>query len=270
MSAVPYRRTFARLLSFLRPYKRGLVISIVLAIGSQACQIALILVTGKNVIDQALTNHDTQQLWLYVGAIVVLGFVSAVLMSGRRLISGKQALDVEMGLRQGLYSHFVRLSFGFYDRHQTGQPMSRATVDLQGVRFFLGYGLIFFFQNVLTIVSVTAVLFAYEWRLAFVALAITPLLIVLAYRYSHISHPTLREVQQKLADVATVAEENIVGVHVVKAFAQEPQEETKFRRRSEDVFDQTVLANRQRAFYVPLISFIPVLAQAAVLLVGAR
>jgi ABC-type multidrug transport system fused ATPase/permease subunit len=164
----------------------------------------------------------------------------------------------------------VRLSFGFYDRHQTGQLMSRATVDLQGVRFFLGYGLIFFFQNVLTVVSVTAVLLFFQWKLALIALAITPVLVVLAYRYSHVAHPTLREVQQKLADVATVAEENIVGVHVVKSFAQEPQESAKFHARSEDVFQQTLRANRQRALYVPLISWIPLLAQGAVLLVGAR
>src|SRR5215467_5400798 len=155
MSAVPYRRTFARLLSFLKPYKRGLVVSIVLAIGSQAAQIALIWVTGKNVIDGALTHHDTQKLWLYVGAIVALGIVSAVLMSGRRLISGKQALDVEMDMRQRLYSHFVRLSFGFYYRNQTGQLMSRATVDLQTVRSFRCCGLIFFFHNARTIASVT-------------------------------------------------------------------------------------------------------------------
>jgi ATP-binding cassette, subfamily B, bacterial len=270
VSAVPYRRTFARLLSFLRPYKRGLVLSIVLAIGSQAAQIALIWVTGKNVIDDALVNHDSHKLWLYVGAIALLGLVSAVLMSGRRLISGKQALDVEMDLRQGLYSHFVRLSFGFYDRNQTGQLMSRATVDLQGVRFFLGYGLIFFFQNALTVVSVTLVLFFFEWRLALVVLAVTPFLVVLAYRYSHVAHPTLRDVQQKLADVATVAEENIVGVHVVKAFAQEPAEENKFAGRNEALFAQTIRANRQRATYVPLLSFLPLLAQAAVLLVGAR
>ncbi len=173
-------------------------------------------------------------------------------------------------MRSRLYAHLVRLSFGFYDRHQTGQLMSRATVDLQGVRFFLGYGLIFFFQNVLTVISVTAVLFFFEWRLALIVLAVTPVLVILAYRYSHISHPTLRDVQQKLADVATVAEENIVGVHVVKAFAQEPAEERKFLRRSEAVFEQTVRANRQRATYVPLISFIPLLAQAAVLLIGAR
>jgi ATP-binding cassette subfamily B protein len=270
VSAVPYRRTFARLLSFLRPYKRGLAISAVLAVGSQAAQIALIWVTGKNVIDGALLNHDTQKLWINVGIIAALGVVSAVLMSGRRLISGKQALDVEMDIRQRLYSHFVRLSFGFYDRNQTGQLMSRATVDLQGVRFFLGYGLIFFFQNILTVVSVTVVLFFFDWRLALVVLAVTPFLVGIAYRYSHVAHPTLRDVQQKLADVATVAEENIVGVHVVKAFAQEPAEEEKFRVRNEALFRQTIQANRQRAKYVPLLSFLPLLAQAAVLLVGAR
>jgi ABC-type multidrug transport system fused ATPase/permease subunit len=270
VSAVPYRRTFARLLTYLRPYRRGLAISAVLAVGSQAAQIALIWVTGKDVIDGALLNHDTKKLWLYVGTIAGLGVVSAVLMSGRRLISGKQALDVEMDMRQGLYSHLVRLSFGFYDRNQTGQLMSRATVDLQGVRFFLGYGLIFFFQNVLTVVSVTIVLFFFEWRLALVVLAVTPFLVGIAYRYSHVAHPTLREVQQKLADVATVAEENIVGVHVVKAFAQEPAEEEKFRVRNEALFAQTIRANRQRAKYVPLLSFLPLLAQAAVLLVGAR
>jgi ABC-type multidrug transport system fused ATPase/permease subunit len=175
-----------------------------------------------------------------------------------------------MDMRSGMYAHLVRLSFGFYDRHQTGQLMSRATVDLQGVRFFLGYGLIFFFQNVLTVASVTAVLFFFEWRLALVVLAVTPVLVVLAYRYSHVSHPTLRDVQQRLADVATVSEENIVGVHVVKAFAQEGSESAKFRRRSEAVFQQTLRANRQRATYVPLISFVPLLATAAVLLLGAR
>jgi ATP-binding cassette subfamily B protein len=268
-SGVPYRVTFARLLGFLRPYKLSLVVSIVLAVGSQGAQIALVWVT-KNVIDEAIAPHDAGKLWLFVATIVGLGLARAGLMAGRRLISGKQALAVEMDMRQGLYAHLVRLSFGFYDRHQTGQLMSRATVDLQGVRFFLGYGLIFFFQNVLTVVSVTAVLFVFQWKLALIVLATTPILVVLAYRYSHVSHPTLREVQQKLADVATVAEENIVGVHVVKSFAQEPQEERKFRARSEAVFQQTLRANRQRALYVPFISWVPMLAQAAVLLVGAR
>jgi ATP-binding cassette subfamily B protein len=107
-----------------------------------------------------------------------------------------------------------------------------------------------------------------EWQLALVALAVTPLIVALAYRYSHVSHPILRDVQQKMADVATVAEENIVGVHVVKAFAQEDAEQQKFAARSEAVFDRSVEANRQRALYVPLLAFVPLIAQAAVLLVG--
>jgi ABC-type multidrug transport system fused ATPase/permease subunit len=268
-SGTPYRVTFARLLGFLRPYQTSLVVSTLLAIASQGAQIALVWVTA-HAIDDAITPHDAGKLWVFVWVMVGLGVLRAVFMGARRLISGKQALAVEMDLRQGLYRHLVRLSFGFYDRHQTGQLMSRATVDLQGVRFFLGYGLIFFFQNVLTVLSVTVVLFFFQWKLALIALAITPVLVVLAYRYSHVAHPTLRDVQQKLADVATVAEENIVGVHVVKSFAQEPQELEKFTGRSEAVFRQTVRANRQRALYVPFISWVPLLAQAAVLLVGAR
>jgi ABC-type multidrug transport system fused ATPase/permease subunit len=268
-SGTPYRVTFARLLGFLRPYKVSLVVSTLLAIASQGAQIAVVWVTA-HVIDDAVIPRDAGKLWVFVWAIIGLGVLRAAFMGARRLISGKQALAVEMDMRQGLYRHLVRLSFGFYDRHQTGQLMSRATVDLQGVRFFLGYGLIFFFQNVLTVLSVTVVLFFFEWKLALIALAITPVLVVLAYRYSHVAHPTLRDVQQKLADVATVAEENIVGVHVVKSFAQEPQEQQKFVDRSEAVFQQTLRANRQRALYVPFISWVPMLAQAAVLLVGAR
>jgi ATP-binding cassette subfamily B protein len=268
-SGTPYRVTFARLLGFLRPYKFSLVVSTFLAVASQGAQIALVWVTA-HAIDDAIVPRDADKLWLFVWAIIGLGALRAIFMAGRRLISGKQALAVEMDMRQGLYAHLVRLSFGFYDRHQTGQLMSRATVDLQGVRFFLGYGLIFFFQNILTVVSVTVVLFFFEWKLALIALAITPILVVLAYRYSHVTHPTLRDVQQKLADVATVAEENIVGVHVVKSFAQEPKEQEKFTDRSEAVFQQTLRANRQRAFYVPFISWVPMLAQAGVLLVGAR
>jgi ABC-type multidrug transport system fused ATPase/permease subunit len=148
--------------------------------------------------------------------------------------------------------------------------MSRATVDLQAVRFFLGYGLIFFFQHAMTVVGVTAVMFLLDWRLALAATAITPLIVVVAYRYSTVSHPVLRDVQQKMADVATVAEENIVGVHVVKSFAQERGESGKFTNRSEAVFGRSVDANRQRALYVPLLSFLPLFAQAVVLLLGGR
>ena len=270
MAAVPaYRRTFFRLLGFLRPYKWGLAVSVVLAVGSQAAAVVMGFLTG-DALQEVRFSESGRTLWLIAGAILVTGLARALFMMGRRLIAGRQALGIEYDMRNALYAKLLRLSFGFYDRHQTGQLMSRATVDLQAVRFFLGYGLIFFFQHVVTIVGVTAVMFFINWRLALAATAITPFIVVLAYRYSSVSHPVLRDVQQKMADVATVAEENIVGVHVVKAFAQEGAEQDKFARRSEDVFGRSVEANRQRALYVPLLSFLPIIAQATVLLLGGR
>jgi ATP-binding cassette, subfamily B, bacterial len=269
MAGVPYRTTFRRLLGFLRPYKWSLAVSSVLAVLSQACQFAGAYLTGAG-LAHAVNGEDRHALKLIVAAVVIVGLSRAVFMAGRRLISGRQALGVEFDMRNALYAHLVRLSFGFYDRHQTGQLMSRATVDLQTVRFFLGYGLIFFFQNVLTLLGAAVVMFFVNWKLTLVALWIAPLLIGLAYRYSHIAHPLLRDVQQKMADVATVAEENIVGVHVVKSFAQEQGEQRKFEVASERVFALSVAANKQRAIYVPVLSFLPLLAQAAVLLVGGR
>ncbi|HEU6444655.1 MAG TPA: ABC transporter ATP-binding protein [Gaiellaceae bacterium] len=270
MSTAPsYRHTFARLLGFLRPYKWSLIVSIVLAVGSQAAAVVMAFLTGDG-LQRAVEGGSTSSIWWIALAILLVGLVRALLMVGRRLISGRQALGVEFDMRNGLYAKLQRLSFGFYDRHQTGQLMSRATVDLQAVRFFLGYGLIFFFQHITTIVGVTAVMYVANWRLALAATAVTPLIVLVAYRYSTVSHPVLREVQQKMADVATVAEESIVGVHVVKSFAQEQDEGQKFADRSEAVFDQSVTANKQRALYVPLLSFLPLFAQAIVLLVGGR
>jgi len=263
-----YRRTFLRLLGFLRPYKLSMAVSVVLAVGSQATTLVAAYLTGS--VAPALRHGERHRLPWLVGEIVALGALRAGLMVGRRLIAGRQALGVELDMRTSMYAKLLRLSFGFYDRHQTGQLMSRATVDLQGVRFFLGYGLIFFFQNLFTIVGVAIVVFLISWKLALVSLAIAPFLVVVAYRYSHVSHPLLRDVQQKMADVATVAEENIVGVHVVKSFAQEAAEQRKFERRSEQVFGLSVRANRQRAFYIPILSFLPLLAQAAILLLGGR
>jgi ABC-type multidrug transport system fused ATPase/permease subunit len=269
VAGVPYRRTFGRLLTFLRPYKWSLGVSIGLAVISQAAQFASAFLTGAG-LGNAVEQHNKQALKLIVLAVILVGIARALAMAGRRLISGEQALGVEFDMRSALYAHMLRLSFGFYDRHQTGQLMSRATVDLQTVRFFLGYGLIFFFQNALTLVGAAIVMFVFNWKLTLVALWIAPLIIGLAYRYSHVAHPLLRDVQQKMADVATVAEENIVGVHVVKSFAQEQAEQAKFERSSEAVFRQSVAANRQRALYVPFLSFLPLLAQAAVILVGGR
>src|SRR6185295_5843027 len=114
----------------------------------------------------------------------------------------------------------------------------------QAVRVLLGYGLIFFSQHLFRIVSVLVVLSLLNAQLTLVALASTPVLAAMAYRYSRISHPVLKEVQQRVADVTTQAEETVVGVRVVKAFAQEQHETTRFRGGSERIFRQGIRAAR--------------------------
>jgi ABC-type multidrug transport system fused ATPase/permease subunit len=262
-------RTFARLLGFLRPYRWSLLASVLIAAAAMGSGLLIPWLTGQ-AIDRAIPERDERLLVILAGLVVAAGIVRAAFMVARRFIAGRQSLGVEYDIRNALYGRLLRLSWGFYDRHQTGQLMSRATVDVQGVRFFLGYGLVFFSQHVISIVAVTGIVFVLDWRLAFVALGITPALVAIAYLYTRSSHPILKDVQQKMGDVTTVAEESIVGVHVVKAFAQERREEEKFTKRTEQVFDQSVRATRLRARYAPLMSFLPLLAQAGILLYGGH
>ena len=93
------------------------------------------------------------------------------------------SLGVEYDLRNRMYSHLKSLELGFFDTQQTGQLMSRSTVDLQAVRFFLGYGLIFIVQSLLTILIAAAVMFAVDPLLALVSLAPMPFVIWIAFRY---------------------------------------------------------------------------------------
>ena len=107
-------------------------------------------------------------------ALVGAGLLRLGLTVVRRLIAGKVSLAVEFDLRQGVYEHLQRLELGFFDGQQTGQLMSRATVDLAAIRFFLGYGLIFLTQNALTIALASVVMFALNPWLAALALIPVP------------------------------------------------------------------------------------------------
>jgi ABC-type multidrug transport system fused ATPase/permease subunit len=159
---------------------------------------------------------------------------------------------------------------GFFDGQQTGQLMSRATVDLQSIRFFLGYGLIFITQNLLTITLASAVMIAIEPWLALLALAPAPLVVYTASRYNRLSRPAVQEVQQRLAELTAEAEESVSGVRIVKAFAREEHQLHRFRRAVGRVFDQSIYSTRLQAFFSPLLGLLPQLGIALVLLIGGR
>ncbi|HKG65789.1 MAG TPA: ABC transporter transmembrane domain-containing protein, partial [Solirubrobacteraceae bacterium] len=164
--------TFLRLLSFLRPYRRGAVVSLVLAALAMAATVAIPWLTGQAVDD--IDSGDRDGLTTLVLAIAGFTVLRLVLSVARRLVAGRVSLAVEVDLRNLVYAHLQSLELGFFATTQTGQLMSRATVDLQSVRFFLGYGLVFIVQSALTIVLAAIAMLALQPGLGALALAPVP------------------------------------------------------------------------------------------------
>src|SRR5579859_7974516 len=262
--------TFRRLLGFLAPYRRGVAWSFVLAFGAMVMTVAIPALTGRAIDSVRPHHHDRRALVAYVVAIVVAGLGRLGLSVGRRLVAGQVSLGVEVDLRNILYGHLQRLELAFFDRQQTGQLMSRATVDLQSVRWFLGYGLVFIAQSLLTIALAAVAMFALQPGLAALALAPVPFVVLVAQRYGRRSRPALQEVQQRIAELTAEAEENVSVVRVVKAFAQERRQLDRFAAAAERVFEQAVYATRLQARFTPTMSFLPSLGLALILLVGGR
>jgi ATP-binding cassette subfamily B protein len=260
--------TFRRLLGFLRPYRRGVWGSLVLAALAMAGTVAIPWLTGR-AIDQ-IRSHDTSALRNLAIGVGIAGLLRMALTISRRLIAGQVSLGVEMDLRERLYGHLLGLELGFFDRQQTGQLMSRATVDLQVVRFFLGYGLIFMIQSGLTILFASAAMFQKNAGLAALSLIPVPFVVAVAARYGLRARPAIQEVQQRIAEMTAEVEENISGVRVVKSFAREGRQLARFTGEVGRVFDQAMISTRLQAFYAPFIGFLPQLGLAAILFFGGR
>jgi ABC-type multidrug transport system fused ATPase/permease subunit len=259
-----------RLFGFLRPYRRQTWGSLLFAWLAMGVTVLIPLLIGKAI--DAIDPPDVDKGALLPLALAILGagFLRLGLTVVRRLIAGKVSVAVEFDLRERMYAQLQRLELGFFDSQQTGQLMSRATVDLQSIRFFLGYGLIFLTQNALTIVLASIVMFAINPPLAALALLPVPIVVATAARYSRLSRPALQEVQQRLAELTAEAEESVSGIRVVKAFAREEHMLHRFQRSVARVFDQNVYSTRLRAFYTPLMGFLPSIGLAVVLFVGGR
>jgi ABC-type multidrug transport system fused ATPase/permease subunit len=260
--------TFRRLLGFLRPYRRATIWSLVLASAAMGMTVAIPALVGAAV--DAIERQDRDAILPLVVAILGAGLLRLALTVSRRLIAGRVSLGVELDLRNVFYRHLQVLELGFFDTQQTGQLMSRATVDLQSIRFFLGYGLIFITQNALTILLASTVMIVIKPWLAALALLPVPFVVWAASRYNRRNRPALQEVQQRMAEVSADAEEGIAGIRIVKAFAREQHQMMRFRRSVTRLFDQNMFSTRLRAFYNPLLGFLPNLGLVAVLLIGGQ
>jgi ATP-binding cassette subfamily B protein len=260
--------TFRRLLGFLRPYRRLWAISFVLAL----------LAMGVTVVSPALIGHgidriragDEDGLLEMAVAIGLLGLGRMGLTIGRRLVAGRVSLGVEQDLRDRLYGHLQVLDMGFFDRWQTGQLMSRATVDLSAVRFFLGYGLVFVVQSLLTVVLAAIAMTIQQPLLTLACLLPAPLIVFVGHAYGTRGRPAQQDAQQAVAEVTAAAEESISGIRVVKAFAAEDRREAAFGAAVETAFQKQLRAVRIDAGFQPVVQFLPQISLAIVLLVGGR
>ena len=262
-------KVFWRILKLLGDYKWLTFVGFALAFA----QMGLGLLVPRIIqltINNALVGGQTGLLVTYGLALLGIAVVRFVVAVGRRLATGKVSLDIEYDLRNRMWSHLLKQSFSYFDRWPTGQLMSRAMSDVQNVRMFLGYGLVFFATNIVMMVAISVILFFLDWKLALMSLAFMPFLLLVTIRFSRRLQPILKDVQQKIADVTAAAEENVVGSRIVRIFAREDDELEKFSDRSYKVFEASVAAARIRAVYIPLIAFIPNLAVAFLLYYGGR
>jgi len=260
--------TFWRLLGFLRPYRRGVIASMVLALAAMGMTVLIPWLIGRGI--NRIDAGDKVGLQTFAIVVVVAGILRLALTVYRRLVAGQVSLGIEQDLRDQVYGHLQELELGFFDQNQTGQLMSRVTVDLQAVRFFLGYGLIFMIQSALTIVLASIAMFIVEPGLAALSLLPVPLVVWVAFRYGHRARPAQQEVQQRIAELTAEVEENISGVRIVKAFAREQRQSARFDDDVDRVFDQAMITTRLSAFYAPLIGFLPQVGLAVVLFLGGR
>ena len=261
--------TIRRILELLGGYKWLTTLSFVLAFA----QMGLGLVVPRVIqltINNALLGGRPGLLVTYGLALLGVAAVRFAVGVGRRLASGKVSLAIEYDLRNRMWAHLLRQPFAYFDRWPTGQLMSRAMSDIQNVRMFLGYGLVFFVTNIAMMAAIAVILVIMDWRLALLSLTFLPFLLLVTLRFSRRLNPILKDVQQRIADVTATAEENVVGSRIVRIFAREDDELARFSDRSYRVFEASVAAARTRAVYIPLIAFIPNLAVAFLLYYGGR
>jgi ATP-binding cassette subfamily B protein len=258
-----------RLLGYLRHHKGAVALAYAGLAGSIVFN-ALTPWVVKWAIDSGISGHSRQTLavsGLAIVAFSVAAGLCAYLQSYMgEVISQKVAFD----LRRDLYERVQTLSFSFHDHHETGQIMSRATVDVENCRQFLSVGLLRVVYTVLLFFIVAIVMLIVSWQLALIVLAAVPVVGGVAIYMSSRTRPLWAAVQQQVGVETSVLQESITGMRVVKAYAQEPRQFEKFQAANWAVREKSLEANRIAAFNQPALSFILAVTTVILLLYGGH
>ncbi len=226
----------------------------------------------RHAIDSSIapTNGHHKPLWPYLAAVAVLAVLRFALNFTRRYATARTGIRVEARMRELLYQAYLRYPRAFYDRHATGQVVSRATNDLYPVRYFIGWGMTQGLQSLMMIGGIAVVLFLVNVKLAAFALIAMPAVFVLAFSFARKVMPISRQVQQLKADVTEAADEAVVGIEMVQAFGREDDVQARFAQKAELVRDGVLRQARIEAAFLPGLLFLPTLSIAAVVLFGGH
>ena len=256
-------------MGFVKKYRQRLLLAFICMLASLVFSLAIPRLLGEGV-DTILGYGDRSRLiWLAV-AVLVAGALRGISAFGytylTELVSQRTAYDI----RNTLYDKLQRLSFAFHDQAQTGELMSRATADVEAIRMFLGRGLLGVFGISILSIGISYLLISLNWTLALLTL---PFLFVVGWRVVIVSRrlrPIWLKIQQLMARLGTILEENLTGVRTVKAFAHEQQESKKFSAQATLLYDEHISATRLRALNIPIMMFAITIPIAVILWYGGR
>ena len=224
----------------------------------------------QRAVDEAIVGEHQERLLPYLGAIVVLGTIRFGANFSRRFATARVGVAVEARLRGLLYHAYLTYPRAFFDRHATGEVISRATNDIYPVRYFIGWGVVQGLQSAMMITGAAIVLVTVNARLALISALAMPPIAVLTWFFAHRLFPISRLVQAKKGHLTEASDEAVVGIEMVQAFGREEDVRTRFLGRAEAVRHETMRQATIEAHYLPGLLTLPTLGIAAVLFFGGK
>ena len=259
--------SLGRAVGYLKPYwllAAGIFISLIIA---TMLNLVIPLITGR-IIDEGIDAGVARYIMLGALAMVGVALLRALFSFTQNFWAAKASQNVAYDMRNALYDKIQNLSFGYHDRAQTGQLLTRATSDVDRVQMFVGRGLIMFVMALLMLVGSLILLFSIDWQLALIMVVIIPLTMGIFILFASRLRPLFTKVQQYIAQLNTILQENLAGVRVVKAFGREPYEWNRFSVANLDLMNQTIDVGKMIAIAFPLTFLIANLGTLAVVWLG--
>jgi ATP-binding cassette subfamily B protein len=262
------RSVILRLFSFARPYLGQVLLALVCVFGSSAFVLAMpwLLKWGVNT---GLGGHDRRLLWVIAGCVIASAALRGLFGYLQQFLAEWIAQRVAYDIRNAIYNHLQKLSFAYHDKAQTGQIMSRATQDVEGVRLFVSMGVLRLVYVAVLLVGTLIAMMWTNWQLALISWAFLPVTAYLSIRVTMQLRPLWLKIQDQQGRLGMVLQENLSGQRVVKAFGQEAAENEKFAGEARTLFDSAYAANRLQAVNTPMITGVWMVAMVTVTWVAA-